>query len=66
MAAQGGAPGTIASCIAGEGPEELSVSVTTSKDVRVPESFHQQWVLSTGAARFGEKGPDLYLPNLPR
>lgn len=66
MAAQGGAPRTIASCIAGEGPEGLSVSVTTSKDVRFPESFLQQWVLSTRAARYGEKGSDLQLSNLSR
>lgn len=30
MAVQGGAPRTISSCIVGEGPEELSVSVATS------------------------------------
>ena len=55
-AAQGGAPRTIAFCIAGKEPDELSVSVATSKDIWIPASFLQKWVLATRAARFGEKG----------
>lgn len=56
-AAQGGAPRTIAFCIASKEPEELSVSVATSwKDIWVPASFLQQWVLATRAEWFGEKG----------
>lgn len=55
-AVQGGAPRTIAFCIANEEPDELSVSVATSKDLWIPTSFLQQWVVATRAARFGEKG----------
>lgn len=55
-AAQGGAPRTIAFCIASKEPDELSVSVATSKDIWIPASFLQQWVLATRAERFGEKG----------
>lgn len=56
MAAQGSATRTIAFCIAGEEADELRISVATSRDVWVPDSFLQQSVLSTKAARFGEKG----------
>lgn len=51
-----GAPRTISFCISGIKADEFSVSVGTSKDVWMPESFLQQWMLKTRAFRFGEMG----------
>lgn len=51
-----GAPRTIAFCISRKKAEEFSVSVATSKDVWMPGSFLQKWVMETRAFRFGERG----------
>lgn len=51
-----GTPRAIALCISGKEPDELSVSVATSKDVWVWGSFLQKWVIVSRAARFGSSG----------
>lgn len=40
---------------AGKEPDELIISAATSKDIWIPESFLQQRVIATRAARFGER-----------
>lgn len=49
-------PRTIAFCVSAKKPNEASVSVATSKDVWMPGSFLQKWVMKARAVRFGEKG----------
>lgn len=51
-----GTPRTIALCISGKEPDELCVSVATSKDVWVPGSFLQKWVMESRAVRLGDSG----------
>lgn len=51
-----GIPRTIAFCISGKEPDELCVSVATSKDVWMPGSILQKWVIESRAVRFGKRG----------
>lgn len=53
---QDGTPRTTAFCVRGKGPDELRVSVATSKDDWIPGRFLQKWVTKTRAAGFGKKG----------
>ncbi len=53
---QDGTPRTTTFCVRGKGPDELRVSVTTSKNDWMSGSFLQKWVTKTRAARFGKKG----------
>lgn len=51
-----GYQGLLSFCISGKSPNKLSVSVATSKDIWMPGSFLQQWVMETRAFRFGKRG----------